>query len=91
FPDVPTVKEAIGSDYTIGEWRGIAGPKGMDQEIVDKLEQALEAAYNSETYQGFMSKQGFGTEWRNAEDFETMMGEMDQEYGNIIESIGLKK
>ncbi|TDX29535.1 tripartite-type tricarboxylate transporter receptor subunit TctC [Modicisalibacter xianhensis] len=91
FPDVPTVKEAIGSDYTIGEWRGIAGPKGMDQAIVDKLESALEAAYNSETYQGFMAKQGFGTEWRNAEDFETMMGEMDQEYGNIIESIGLKK
>ncbi|GHB09228.1 tripartite tricarboxylate transporter substrate binding protein [Modicisalibacter luteus] len=91
FPDVPTVQEAIGSDYTIGEWRGIAGPKGMDQEIVDKLEKALEAAYNSETYQGFMAKQGFGTEWRNAEDFAQMMAEMDQEYGSIIESIGLKK
>ena len=91
FPDVPTVKEAIGSDYTIGEWRGIAGPKGMDQAIVDKLESALEAAYNSETYQGFMAKQGFGTEWRNAEDFGQLMADMDERFGEIVEQVGLAK
>ena len=29
FPDVPTLKEAAGIDYSVGAWRGIAGPKGM--------------------------------------------------------------
>ena len=28
FPDVPTLKEATGLDWTIGAWRGIAGPDG---------------------------------------------------------------
>ncbi|MCK0752668.1 tripartite tricarboxylate transporter substrate binding protein [Chromohalobacter japonicus] len=91
FPDVPTVQEAIGSDYQIGEWRGIAGPKGMDPEIVSTLEDALEAAYNSDTYQGFMAKQGFGTEWRNAEDFGQLMEDMDERFGKIVEQVGLAK
>jgi tripartite-type tricarboxylate transporter receptor subunit TctC len=91
FPDVPTIEEAIGTDYTIGEWRGIAGPKGMDPEIVATLEEALKAAYESETYQGFMSKQGFGTEWRDAEDFAKLMAEMDAEFGKIVESVGLSQ
>ena len=28
FPDVPTLKEAMGIDYATGAWRGIAGPEG---------------------------------------------------------------
>ncbi|WP_419308126.1 tripartite tricarboxylate transporter substrate binding protein [Chromohalobacter israelensis] len=91
FPDVPTVQEAIGSDYQIGEWRGIAGPQDMDPEIVATLEDALEAAYNSDTYQGFMAKQGFGTEWRNAEDFGQLMADMDERFGEIVEQVGLAK
>ena len=91
FPDVPTIQEAIGSDYLVGEWRGIAGPKGMDPEVVATLETALEAAYNSDTYQDFMSQQGFGTEWRNAEEFGQLMVEMDAVYGEIIENVGLGK
>ncbi|WP_280563803.1 MULTISPECIES: tripartite tricarboxylate transporter substrate binding protein [unclassified Chromohalobacter] len=89
FPDVPTLQEAIGSDYQIGEWRGIAGPKGMDPEIVATLEDALEDAYNSDTYQDFMAKQGFGTEWRNAEDFGQLMKDMDERFGKIVEQVGL--
>ena len=28
FPDVPTLKEAMGIDYATGAWRGIAGAEG---------------------------------------------------------------
>lgn len=91
FPDVPTLKEAIGSDYTIGEWRGIAGPKGMDPEIVATLEKALDAAYHSDTYQNFMAKQGFGTEWRGADEFGEFMAKQDERFGKIVEKVGLAK
>ncbi|WP_110675461.1 MULTISPECIES: tripartite tricarboxylate transporter substrate binding protein [Salinicola] len=91
FPDVPTLKEAIGSDYTIGEWRGIAGPKGMDPAVVETLEKAVEAAYQSDTYQNFMAKQGFGTEWRGADDFGKFMAEQDQRFGEIVKQVGLAK
>lgn len=91
FPDVPTIKQAISSDYEIGEWRGIAGPKGMDPGIVATLEEALETAYNSEMYQNFMAKQGFGTEWRNAEDFGKLMADKDTEFGEIVKKVGLSQ
>lgn len=89
FPDVPTIKEELGTDYQVGEWRGIAGPKGMDPEVVSTLEAALEKAYNSDTYQDFMSNQGFGTEWRDAEEFGELMEEMDAVFGEIVEQVGL--
>lgn len=89
FPDVPTIQEELGTDYQVGEWRGIAGPKGMDPEIVSTLEAALEKAYNSDTYQDFMANQGFGTEWRNAEEFGKLMEEMDVVFGEIVEQVGL--
>src|SRR5690606_33481460 len=60
FPDVPTLKEAIGTDYTLGEWRAIVGPAGLDPAIAKKLEKAVEAAYNSDSYQDFMTRLGFG-------------------------------
>lgn len=91
FPDIPTVKETLGSDYSLGEWRGVAGPKGMDPAVVAKLETALEAAYKSELYQDFMTKQGFGMEWRKGDDFKQFLAENDEYMGRIIEGIGLKK
>ena len=91
FPNIPTIKETLSSDYSLGEWRGVAGPKGMDPAVVAKLEKALEAAYKSDLYQDFMTKQGFGMEWRNADDFKTFLAENDAYMGRIIEGIGLKK
>lgn len=91
FPNIPTIKETLSSDYSLGEWRGVAGPKDMDPAVVAKLEKALEAAYKSELYQDFMTKQGFGMEWRNADDFKTFLAENDAYMGRIIEGIGLKK
>ena len=46
FPDVPTLKEAIGIDYTTGAWRGIAAPKGLPADIAGKLTAALKKAIN---------------------------------------------
>src|SRR5438309_4815605 len=37
YPDVPTLKEATGSAWTIAAWRGIAAPKGLVAEPRDKL------------------------------------------------------
>src|SRR3954454_20034945 len=36
FPNVPTLKEATGIDWTMAAWRGIVAPKGAPQEVTDK-------------------------------------------------------
>jgi tripartite-type tricarboxylate transporter receptor subunit TctC len=46
LPDVPTTKEAGLPDFQIEAWNGLAGPKGMPKEAVDKLVDALDKALN---------------------------------------------
>lgn len=48
LPDVPTTKEAGLPEYQIEAWNGIAAPKGMPKEAVDKLVDALDKALNDE-------------------------------------------
>ena len=40
YPNVPTLKQATGSNWATGAWRGIAAPKGLPADIVDKLNAA---------------------------------------------------
>lgn len=91
FPDVPTLEEAVDSDVVMGAWRGIVAPKGLDEATVNTLEKALQAAYQSDEFQDFMDKRGFGTEWKNAQAFQTFMAEQDKQFGNIMKETGLAR
>jgi tripartite-type tricarboxylate transporter receptor subunit TctC len=44
LPDVPTMAE-IGMDMQISFWHGLWGPKGLPQQIVDKVNAAVVAAF----------------------------------------------
>jgi len=90
FPDVPTLKEATGSDWTVGAWRMVAGPKGIPDEVSSVLIPALEKAYNSDEYQEFMEGRGFGMIWRPAEDAAAFAEKADTDFGAVMEKAGLK-
>lgn len=89
FPDVPTLKEASGSEWTIGAWRGIAGPKGMPKEAVDKLVPALKKVYESKEYKDFMSGRGFGVMWREPQAFFDFMAKEDASMGKVMKAVGI--
>jgi tripartite-type tricarboxylate transporter receptor subunit TctC len=46
-PDVPTMAEAGYPNFQLTLWYGLAGPKGMPQDVVDKLNEAAKAALAS--------------------------------------------
>src|ERR1041385_7076131 len=73
FPDTPTLKEAMGIDYSTGAWRGIAGPKDLPADVATKLTASLKKVYDSKEFKEFMSNRGFGTVWGDAAQFETFM------------------
>ena len=89
FPDIPTFHEQLGSDFSLGAWRGVVGPKGLDEAVVQRLETALKTAYDSDAYQNFMAKQGYGVVWRDADGFATLMAEDDAKFGEIMKQMGL--
>jgi tripartite-type tricarboxylate transporter receptor subunit TctC len=91
FPDVPTLKEATGSDWTVGAWRMVTGPKGIPEEVVSVLVPALEKAYNSAEYKEFMEGRGFGMVWRPADEARAFMKKADTDFGEVMTKAGLAK
>jgi tripartite-type tricarboxylate transporter receptor subunit TctC len=91
FPDVPTLKEATGSDWQMAAWRGIAGPKGMPSEATEKLSAALEKVWKSTEFQEFMNGRGFGLVWKPGAEFATWMDNSDAALGGVMKAVGLAK
>ena len=89
FPEVPTAKELTGQAWISGTWRGLTGPGGIPDDIAAILSEATHKAWQSERFQSFMDKRGFGTEWRGSKEFGKLMAESDKEKGVIIDKLGL--
>ncbi|HET7363876.1 MAG TPA: tripartite tricarboxylate transporter substrate binding protein, partial [Burkholderiales bacterium] len=67
YPNVPTVKQALGSNWKIAAWRVIAAPKGIPADVQKTLVRAVSNVYDSKDYKDFMAKQGFGTVYADPE------------------------
>jgi tripartite-type tricarboxylate transporter receptor subunit TctC len=91
FPDIPTLKEAMGIDYSTGAWRGFAGPKNLPEDVQKKLTAALQKAYESKEYKEFMSSRGFGIRWADAQGFASFMDAGDAQMGVAMKAAGLAK
>ena len=91
FPDVPTLKEATGLDWTVAAWRGIAGPPGLPQEAVDALVPVLKQIHDGQEFRDFMAQRGFGVVWGDPEEFREFMAQSDEALGNVMKAVGLAK
>lgn len=89
FPDILTAAEQTGQPWTAGTWRGLAGPKGLPEDVIATLTEAAQNVYESDDFQSFMQQRGFGTEWRGPEEFLQFMSESDTNNAEIIETLGL--
>lgn len=91
FPNVPTLKEATGSDWATGAWRGIAAPKGLPPAIAQRLEAAVKKAYDSKEYKDFMAQRGFGMLWGDSAEFARFMAKGDADMKAVMTAVGLVK
>lgn len=91
YPNVPTVKSATGSDWTMAAWRGIVAPKGIPADARDKLSAAIKKIVASKDYTDFMGKQGYGVIFAAPDDFAKFMAKSDTEFGTVMKAVGLVK
>lgn len=89
FPDVPTLAEATGSDWTVAAWRALVGPKGLPDDVRQKLTSAIETAWNSAEFQDFMKERGFGMMWLAGDEASSFIGQSDTDSGNVMREAGL--
>ena len=91
FPNVPTLKEATGSDWATGAWRGIAAPKGLPPAVATRLEASVKKAYDSKEYKDFMAQRGFGMLWGNSGEFASFMAKGDADMKAVMTAVGIAK
>jgi tripartite-type tricarboxylate transporter receptor subunit TctC len=91
YPNVPTLKAATGSDWTMAAWRGIVAPKGIPNDARDKLAAAVRKVVASKEYTDFMAQRGFGVIYAGPEDFGKFMAKSDTDLGATMKAVGLVK
>ena len=87
FPDVPTAAEA-GLALDLGTWRGLAVPSGTPDEIVQRLQDALQAVVENEEFRAFMNEEGFGLRFLGAEEFVDFLEVQEGTYEAFFEEEG---
>ncbi|HEV2565621.1 MAG TPA: tripartite tricarboxylate transporter substrate binding protein [Microvirga sp.] len=91
FPNVPTLAEQTGSQWAIGAWRGIVGPKGMPADVTKRLTDALDKIYKGKEYNDFMNQRGFGVKFAAGEEFLSFWRKSDEDLGAVMKKVGLAK
>jgi tripartite-type tricarboxylate transporter receptor subunit TctC len=72
-------------------WRGIVAPKGIPNDVRDKLAGAVRKAASSKEYTEFMASRGFGVTYAGPEDFGKFMAKSDAELGATMKAVGIAK
>jgi tripartite-type tricarboxylate transporter receptor subunit TctC len=88
---VPTLKSATGSDWTMGVWRGIAGPKGLPAEVQARMEAVLKKINDSKEFRDFMANRGFGVAYADGPAFGKFMDKGDADMGQTLQALGMAK
>lgn len=74
LPDVPTIAEAMKSDFASTAWQGIVAPAGTSQAVVDKLNRTVNGVLKDPAIVHLLAVQGV-----------TALGGSPQQYGTFIQ------
>ena len=91
YPNVPTLKSVTGSNWTMAAWRGFVAPKGLPNDIKDKLANAMKKIATGKEYNDFMGSRGFGVIYAPPEEFAAFMAKSNTELGATMKAVGLVK
>ncbi len=89
LPDVPTAaaQGLPGADATV--WWGLVGPVGMPPAVVQRLNQALQAALADPAIKQRMGEMGAEITPGSAEDFGRFVAEETVKWGKVIRAAGI--
>ncbi len=89
LPEVPTIEEAIGEAWTSQTWRMIGAPKGLPDDVRDKLTAAVRAAFDSQPFTDFMNERGFALTWMGSEDAKAFHASEDSAICEVMKAAGM--
>ncbi|MGA2465921.1 MAG: tripartite tricarboxylate transporter substrate binding protein [Thermodesulfobacteriota bacterium] len=88
FPEAPTLKD-LGYDLVAEGFIGVAGPMGMPESIVRKLEEAFTQAVKDPAYLELLKQLGLIEDYKNGKDFAKYVAGSFYQHDELIHKLGL--
>ncbi len=89
-PDLPTLEESGVKPFDVSSWFGLIAPKGTPKEIVDKLNKAMNAAFDKPEVKEAYSKLGAVAEKNSPQDFSKFIASEVHNWAPIVKASGAK-
>lgn len=86
-PNTPTLKEE-GYNIEIAGWKGFHAPNGISPERVAFLEEAFRKISEDANYIDLANQANVTMEYKNSENFQKYLEELNQKYFQILEKTG---
>jgi tripartite-type tricarboxylate transporter receptor subunit TctC len=91
FPDLPTMPEALGVEWSPLPFRGLAGPAGLPEEVTTKVSAALAEITKDPEFVSFMGSRGFSVAYQDAATFTKTVNETTANLTEAMKAVGLAK
>jgi tripartite-type tricarboxylate transporter receptor subunit TctC len=89
LPDIPTVAEFV-PGYEFSFWTGIGAPRDTPAEIVDKLNQEINAALDDHKIKARLADLGSTPLVGSAIDFGKLIADETEKWGKVVKFAGVK-
>jgi tripartite-type tricarboxylate transporter receptor subunit TctC len=89
LPDVPSISEVV-PGYEASGWYGLAAPRNTPATIVNRLNEALNAALADAKSQARLTELGVAARPMTPAQFATFIGDETDKWAKVIKSAGIK-
>jgi len=90
LPDVPTAVESGFPAFSVTNWHGIIGPKGIPDDIVRKLNQVINDSLQDPAMTTTLALDGLTAANDTPEAFGTLLIEETERWGAVVKKRGIK-
>jgi tripartite-type tricarboxylate transporter receptor subunit TctC len=91
YPDLVTTDEALSISWSPLPFRGVAGPKGLPSEVIEKVSSALEEITKDPAFQEFMTGRGFSVAYQDGAAFKTTVETAASSLAAAMKTAGMAK
>lgn len=84
YPDIPVYQDATPYKWTLNGWNLLAAPRGLPEEVKQRLITAMQTIYKQGNLQQFAYKQGIALNPLYGEELIAFMHEEDQKFGKLL-------
>ena len=87
-PEVPTISEAGLPGFDSYTWFGLLGPKGMDEQVVNRINAAVKAALDTPAVRERLIQTGNTPRWETPEQFRATVKADRAKWAAVVKQIG---